>query len=124
MLPEFKFFSSAKSYYATLLHELAHSTGHGTRLNRDLSGSFGSNKYAREELIAEIAATFVASELNISDELNLENHASYLASWIEILKNDNRAFFTAVTQARLASNYLLSQALNGKVGEEKETMKL
>lgn len=109
MLPEFSAFSSAENYYATLLHELAHSSGHKDRLNRDLTGSFGSTKYAREELVAEITAALVANNLKIQSELTLENHASYLKSWCQVLKDDDRAFFNALSQARAASDYLLEK---------------
>ena len=108
-MPHFENFSSANGYYSTLLHELAHSTGNAKRLNRDMSGSFGTTKYAREELIAELTSVFVASELGIKEELELENHASYLASWIKVLKEDNKALFQALSHARAASNYLLEK---------------
>lgn len=108
-MPEFENFSSARAYYSTLLHELAHSTGHPERLNRDMTGSFGTTKYAREELVAELTSAFVASNLGINEDLELENHASYLASWLKVLKNDDKAFFNALSQAKAASDYLLQK---------------
>jgi antirestriction protein ArdC len=103
-MPKFENFKSAESYYATKLHELSHWTGHESRLSRDLSGSFGSAKYAREELVAELASAFICNDLGINSQL--ENHASYVDSWIQILKDDNKSFFKAAAEARKAANWL------------------
>ncbi|CAN1213583.1 zincin-like metallopeptidase domain-containing protein [Tumidithrix helvetica PCC 7403] len=105
MLPEFSQFTSASGYYATAIHELTHWTGHKTRCDRDLSGKFGSKAYAYEELIAEIGAAFTCNEFGITNEI--ENHASYIDSWIQALKNDKKYFFKAAAEARRASEYLL-----------------
>ena len=107
-MPPYESFNSAESYYATMVHELAHRTGHKSRLNRDLDGGKESASYAFEELIAELTAAFVCSVLGISPEL--ENHASYLASWIALLKNDNKAFFRAYGLAQSAADLLLENA--------------
>ncbi|MCA2710385.1 MAG: DUF1738 domain-containing protein [Microcystis sp. M015S2] len=104
-LPELSSFQSLAGYYGTAIHELAHWTGHKTRLNRDLSGDFGSQSYAFEELIAEIAAAFVLNEFNYTGEL--EHHANYLGSWLKALKNDNKYFFKAAGMATKASLFLL-----------------
>jgi len=75
-MPERKKFHSAHALYSTWAHELAHSTGHSKRLKRDLTGMYGLDKYAKEELIAELAAYLISDELQInSDE---KNHANYL----------------------------------------------
>jgi antirestriction protein ArdC len=103
-MPKFESFKSAESYYATKLHELCHWTGHDNRLSRDLSGSFGSQSYAREELIAELASAFVCCDLGINSEI--ENHASYIDSWVRILRSDSKAFFTAGSEARKAADFL------------------
>jgi len=105
LMPEFSQFSSASAFYATQIHELTHWTGHRTRCDRDLLGSFGSKSYAYEELIAELGAAFTCNEFGITNEL--ENHASYIASWLEALKNDRKFFFKAASEARKASEYLL-----------------
>lgn len=107
-MPKYESFSSAEAYYATLIHELGHRTGHESRLDRDLSGGKQSASYAFEELVAELTAAFVCSVLNIEPEL--ENHASYLASWISLLKDDNKVFFRAYSQAQAAANLLLENA--------------
>lgn len=108
MLPKFTAFTSVEKYYATLIHELVHGTGHPTRLNRDLTGAFGSAKYANEELIAELAAAFVCNELGITSQI--EHHASYIDSWLQALKGDKNYFFTAARDARKAADYLLQKA--------------
>ena len=96
-------FNSEASYYATLLHELAHWSGHKSRLDRDLSGRFGNEAYAAEELIAELSAAFLCARFNIAGELR---HSSYIASWLRVLKNDNKAIFKAAALAQKAADYL------------------
>ncbi|HEY9762385.1 MAG TPA: zincin-like metallopeptidase domain-containing protein [Trichocoleus sp.] len=107
-MPRYEEFRDAETYYATFSHELSHWTAHADRLNRPLNGKFGSQAYAFEELIAEISAAFICNELSIKCEL--EHHASYLSSWIQILKSDNKAFIKAATSAQKAARYLLSNA--------------
>jgi len=87
------------------LHEHVHHSGHPMRLNRDLGGRFGTRSYAAEELVAEMGAAFLCSFLQINAELR---HASYIASWLEILENDSRAIFTAASLATKAADYLRS----------------
>ena len=95
-LPEIKQFKSMQDFYATALHEIAHSTGHSSRLNRELSGGFGTPNYAREELRAELASIFMQIELGLSVEgKHFENHGAYLASWLKAVKNNQKEFFTA-----------------------------
>ncbi|WP_338438717.1 ArdC family protein [Synechococcus elongatus] len=108
VVPELSAFSSAESYYATLIHELSHWTGHPSRLDRDQSGRFGSASYAFEELIAELGAAFCGDRLGICTDL--ENHASYLDHWLEKLRSDKKAFFKAASQARKAADLLLINA--------------
>ena len=107
-MPKFEDFTSAATYYATLIHELTHWTGHSSRCDRDLSGRFGSQSYAFEELIAELGAAFVCNELGIESEI--ENHASYLDNWLQALKGDNKAFFKAASAAQKASTFLMNNA--------------
>ncbi|WP_370538913.1 zincin-like metallopeptidase domain-containing protein (plasmid) [Synechococcus elongatus PCC 11801] len=108
VVPELSAFSSAESYYATLIHELSHWTGHPSRLDRDQSGKFGSPSYALEELVAELSAAFCGDRLGIITDL--EHHASYLDHWLERLRSDKKAFFKAASQARKAADLLLSNA--------------
>ena len=100
-------FESASAYYSTMMHELAHWTGHASRLDRDLKGRFGSESYAAEELVAEMAAAFLAAELGLAGKLQ---HAEYIANWIKVLKGDKRAVFTASRLAQEAADYLLRPA--------------
>jgi antirestriction protein ArdC len=92
------------NYYRTCLHELTHWTGHRTRLARDFSGAFGSQSYAREELIAEMGAAFVCAALGIVPSVR---HADYLACWLGVLREDNRAIFRAASAASKAADFLL-----------------
>ena len=92
------------NYYRTCFHELSHWTGHDTRLARDQSGRFGSKHYAREELVAEMASAFLCAALGIVPTVR---HADYLASWLEVLREDNRAIFRAASQASKAADFIL-----------------
>ena len=95
-------FAGPEEFAAASLHELAHWTGHPSRLNRDLEHRFGSAAYAMEELRAELASAFVANELGIPTDI--PQHASYIASWIKPLKDDKREIFRAAADAqRIAS---------------------
>ncbi len=106
-MPEREQFHSEEDYYATLMHEGAHSTGHSTRLNRDLNtGRFGDEAYAFEELVAELTASFVCADLSIHQGFR-ENHAKYLKSWVKVLKNDSTAIMTAASQAQRARTWML-----------------
>ncbi len=104
-LPCMENFESTAHYYATSLHEHVHHSGHPTRLNRDLAGRFGTRSYAAEELVAELGAAFLCSFLQINAALR---HASYIASWLDLLANDSRAIFTAASLATKATDYLRS----------------
>jgi antirestriction protein ArdC len=92
------------NWHRTALHELGHASGHHSRLNRDLSGSHGSKKYAFEELVAELCAAFSCASLGIVPTVR---HADYIGSWLEVLREDNRAIVRAASQATKAANYLL-----------------
>jgi antirestriction protein ArdC len=92
------------NWHRTALHELGHASGHSSRLNRDLSDSFGSRKYAFEELVAEMNAAFCCASLGITPTVR---HADYLASWLEVLREDNRAIVRAASLASKAADYLL-----------------
>ena len=92
------------NWHRTALHELGHASGHSSRLNRDLSGSFGSRRYAFEELVAEMNAAFCCASLGITPTVR---HADYLASWLEVLREDNRAIVRAASLASKAADYLL-----------------
>ncbi|MGY4362981.1 antirestriction protein ArdC [Bradyrhizobium sp. i1.7.7] len=92
------------NWHRTALHELAHASGHPSRLNRDLSGSFGTRKYAFEELVAEIASAFGCASLGIVPTVR---HADYIGSWLDVLREDHRAIVRAASQASKVADYLL-----------------
>lgn len=93
------------NWHRTALHEGAHATAHPSRLKRDLSGSFGSRKYAFEELIAEIASAFLCATLGIVPTVR---HADYIGAWIDVLHGDDHAIVRAASQASRAADYLLA----------------
>lgn len=105
-LPPRESFPTEDAYYSTLLHEVGHSTGHRARLNRGFGGSFGSEGYAKEELRAELASTFLCGELGISTAGSDEQHAAYVKSWVGALKNDYNEIFRAAADAEKICNYL------------------
>lgn len=105
-LPPRESFATVDAYYSTLLHEVGHSTGHPARLNREFGGQFGSEGYAREELRAELASTFLCGELGIATTGSDEQHAAYVKSWVSALKNDYNEIFRAAADAEKICNYL------------------
>ena len=99
-------FREALDYYRVFLHELTHATGHPARLGRNLRNGFGTKDYAREELIAEMGSAFLCAALGIIPTLR---HADYLASWLAVLREDNRAIVRAASAASKAADWLLSR---------------
>lgn len=95
------------NWYRTALHELGHWTGHNSRLDRDQKGGFGSESYAKEELVAEMASAFTCATLGIAPTVR---HSDYIASWLAVLQDDEKAIFRAASQASKASDYLLAFA--------------
>ncbi|HEY0205353.1 MAG TPA: zincin-like metallopeptidase domain-containing protein [Acetobacteraceae bacterium] len=104
-MPVASSFRSPEAYAATLLHGTAHASGHERRLNRDLSGRFGSRAYSFGELIAELTSCMVGTVLGLPCEM--ENHASYVQSWLGVLKEDKRAVFRAAAAAQKAADWML-----------------
>jgi antirestriction protein ArdC len=107
-MPAFAGFKGANHFYNVVFHELTHWTGHKSRLDRDLKNRFGSRDYAAEELIAELCAAFLCAEFGFDGDVR---SAGYIASWIELLTADTRAFFTACSRASKAADYLRGLAL-------------
>jgi antirestriction protein ArdC len=95
----------SESYYGVLVHELVHWTGAKHRLARDMSGRFKTASYAAEELVAEIGAAFLCSDLGITQDVR-PDHAQYLAHWLQLLKEDDHAIFAAAARASEAVTYL------------------
>lgn len=100
--------SAGENWYATLLHELVHWSGADHRLARKFGKRFGDEAYAMEELVAELGSAFLCGDLGLSASPR-PDHASYLASWLQVLKADNRAIFTAASAAAKAAEFLQSQ---------------
>lgn len=97
--------SRSEGYYATLVHELTHWSGAKHRLDRTMGKRFGDQAYAAEELVAEIGAAFLCSELGITQEVRAD-HAQYIVQWLKLLKDDSRAIFAAAAKASEAAAYL------------------
>jgi len=97
-------FVSSEAYYAALMHELAHWTGHESRLNRDLSGAFGSESYAREEVFAELASHIMGVELGIGHDPT--QHAAYINHWMKIAKEDPSFVYTAAATAEKICDFV------------------
>lgn len=106
-VPRPEAFFAAIDWHRTAFHELGHWTGHRTRLDREQSGAFGSRAYGREELVAEMAGAFVCASLGITPTVR---HADYLGSWLEIIREDNRAIIRAASAASKAADFLLAYA--------------
>lgn len=104
-LPPFAAFAEPQAYYATLGHEAVHWTGHPSRLDRQLSGRFGDSAYAREELVAELGAAFLCADLGL-DLTPRDDHAGYIAGWLEVLRNDKRFLIHAASLAQRAVEHL------------------
>ena len=104
-MPFFDAFFEPVDYYSTLGHETVHWTSAQTRLDRDLTGRFGSEAYAAEELVAELGAAFLCADLGLTNTPR-PDHAAYVSSWLKVLKSDNRAIFTAASKAQQAADYL------------------
>jgi len=114
-LPPAEAFKDAEGYAATKAHELIHWSGHESRLAREFGKRFGDTAYAREELVAELGAAFLCADLGITPEIR-EDHAAYLDNWLQVLKEDKRAIFSAASHAQKAADYLHS--LQGEGREE------
>jgi len=118
-MPRLKSFKEPDEYYGTLFHELIHSTGHSLRLNRKEvmeNPKFGSEPYSLEELVAEIGSCYLKSFTGL-DITDMSNNASYISSWLKVLKNDKRFILKASSRSQQAVEYIL----NTKAVEEPET---
>lgn len=97
-------------YYSTAFHELTHSTGHKTRLDRLTSGvnaAFGSETYSKEELVAEIGSSYIMNMLGIETTKTFRNSTAYIQNWLQVLKNDCKFIVSAASKAEKAVNYIL-----------------
>ena len=115
-VPEREHFKSPEGYYAVTFHEFVHSTGHESRLKRDIRNLFGNHKYSKEELVAEMGASFLCGVAGIENSI-IDNSAAYIASWLKALKNDKTMVYWAAQEAQKAAEYILGD--NGW-GEEED----
>lgn len=114
IMPPKEAFDSMPEYYASLFHEACHSTGHETRLNRDMKNYYGGEEYGKEELIAEIGAQFLCQQVGITR--TLKNAAAYCKSWARAIKsmpNHERAIVCAAAQAQKAADWILGNRKEG-----------
>lgn len=108
VLPEIAQFNSTEEYYSTAFHELTHSTGHSTRLNRlDSTAYFGSEAYSKEELIAEIGAAALLNHIGLETSGSFHNSAAYIGSWLKALRNDKHMIVSASGKAEKAVQLIL-----------------
>lgn len=105
VMPDFASFRDPASFYGVWLHEMGHASGARHRLDRDLSGRFGSEAYAAEECCVEILSGLVLADLGIAHHPR-PDHAAYITSWLGVLKNDPRAMFTAAAKAQQAADWM------------------
>lgn len=125
VVPPMTSFNSIEGYYSTQCHELAHATGHSSRLNREgiTSGNFfGSEKYAKEELVAEITSVFFNSELGIEfDDDHLNNHRAYIQSWSKAIKDAPSYLFEAIKASEEALSFMCDKAELSKTIDANKT---
>ena len=110
VLPIRKQFVSTAEYYSTVFHELTHSTGHPSRLNRLSKPTFfGTEDYSKEELVAEIGASALVNHVGLETTSSLRNNTAYIQNWLSVLKNDKRFIVSAAGKAEKAVNLILNQ---------------
>lgn len=106
VLPLRSSFINEESFLNTLWHEMAHSTGHETRFNREILNLFGTPKYAREEITAELSAVFLEADFGLDNISNTQEHSNYFKSWITVLKDNPKELFQATNEASRIAEYL------------------
>lgn len=118
--PPLQQFDSAEEYYSALFHELGHSTGHESRLNRHgITGMhpFGAKEYSKEELVAEMTSAFLCAHCGIASS-TLENSAAYLQGWLKTLRADKRLLISAAAQAQKAADFILNKQTTEQESKE------
>jgi antirestriction protein ArdC len=122
-IPPLKAFDTAERYYSTLYHELTHSVGHASRLDRSegMKGRFGSDAYAKEELIAELGAAFLCARAGIAPAI-VEDSAAYLANWLKKLREDKKLLITAASAAQRAADFIAPDEIETEETEAEETV--
>lgn len=121
VLPKAETFIDEESYYATRLHESAHATMHESRLNRDALGKISSEKYAIEELRAELTSAFLSMDIGFHfNEFHEENHFAYIKSWKEKIKENPGVIFKAIKEAQEIREYMLEKGEYNKIYESEK----
>ncbi|MBT3181199.1 MAG: DUF1738 domain-containing protein [Deltaproteobacteria bacterium] len=126
-MPSIGEFHSSEDYYSTFFHELGHWTGHKSRLNREeviRVAYFGSSDYSKEELVAELTASFLCSHLSIMNTKIIENETAYIQSWLKVLKSDKRFVVSASSKAKKATEYILEHTTPGDDGTDDDVFEL
>ena len=101
-------YDEVEEYYSTIFHETGHSTGHVSRLNRELGGMFGSDKYSKEELVAELVSAFLCQKCGLDSEKAFKNSVAYLQGWAGKIAGDNRLIVSAASKAEKAVKFILT----------------
>ena len=105
-------YQNANEFYSTLFHEMVHSTGHKTRLDRfanDEMVAFGSESYSKEELVAELGSAMLLNQIGIETPQTFKNSAAYIQNWLQVLRNDNKFIVSAASKAEKAVNFILGE---------------
>ena len=109
-VPELSQYQKVEEFYSTLFHEMTHSTGHHSRLNRIVDiATFGSEQYSREELVAELGASFLVNHCDLESEASFKNSAGYIQGWLKALKDDKRLIVSAAGAAEKAVSLILDR---------------
>lgn len=119
VVPQLSQYQKLEEYYSTLFHELTHSTGHYSRLNRIVdTAAFGSHEYSREELCAELGAAFLVNSCGLETESSFSNSAAYIAGWLKALKDDKRLIVSAAGAAEKAVGLIIGKEREDLAGTE------
>lgn len=117
-IPMLRQFKDLAEFYSTAFHEMAHSTGHPSRLNRlTENAAFGGDNYSKEELCAELGSAFLLNYTGIETPSSFQNNAAYIAGWLKALKDDKRLIISAAGKAEQAVRYILGET-NGEEAED------
>ena len=107
-VPSMEQYDIVEEYYSTLFHETTHSTGHSSRLNRDMTGHFGSDSYSKEELVAELGAAFLVQKCGMDSAKAFKNSVAYIQSWSKKFKEDKKLIVSAASKAEKAVKFILT----------------
>nr|WP_276315814.1 zincin-like metallopeptidase domain-containing protein [Parashewanella hymeniacidonis] len=117
-LPTRNQFETADSFYTVACHEICHSSGHSSRLNRDMTGRFGDESYAKEELRAEIGSLMLGDELQIGHEFG--QHAAYVDHWVKVLQDDPKEILRASRDAENICNFVMKLEYENRHAQVKQ----